>query len=447
MDIKTVTINLKNLMNKWFYTREQIHQLLEDYVTVSQQGILSVGLPTADKITLTTTNNAITTADVAEVTAKVTDNNNTAAFGVPVEFINRTTREVLYSGSTDENGEIDFQYFTEEAEILPIQAKISNDYVFRDDGRLNTYTAWDSSSNVTLEHYSTHTRMHRTDTANNQIGGLFSPLLTGYNDIDFKIKIVDGSADSEFCAIHEFNSAGTASQSHIRQFSLDSLNLSGAGWFHFHISVLDDLMVLYCKDTGESVKVWLDDGETYPYYKFYFKVSDSVATIDFSDVRINKCSDDLSMFIKDKENLLTHNQWSAGEYSHNLTGFLKFGYGEITLTSTPLRIGDNSIKIYYTTPPSTGYGGLKIIHVVDERLINQNIIVSCDLLNLTDDSARIVIECGEINHKLYLPKSSEITSSSISIKLTSTDFRFYITFNSLEQIGEFYASNFKCKIQ
>uniref|UniRef100_UPI003867FD6D Ig-like domain-containing protein n=1 Tax=Methanobrevibacter sp. TaxID=66852 RepID=UPI003867FD6D len=299
MDIKTVSVNLKNLMNKWFYTREQIHQLLEDYVTVDNNGILNVGLPSAEKITLTTQNNAITTADVAEVTAKVTDSNNNATFGVPVQFVNRATREVLYNGTTDENGECDFQYFTEEAEILPIQARISNDYIFRDDGRLNSYTSWEGNTNVTLEHNSTNTRMYATDTSG-ATATLSSLVLAGYNDIDFKVKLVDGTATTDFCGIRECTSSGeNVANGYTTDFNLDQLNLTVGEWYHFHISVLDDRFVLYCKETGENLRIWNDDGAP-AYYKFVLYCDDDVSTIDFSDVRINKTSDDLSMFIKDK---------------------------------------------------------------------------------------------------------------------------------------------------
>ena len=347
MDIKTVTINLKNLMNKWFYTREQIHQLLEDYVTVDNNGILKVGLPSAEKITLTTQNNAITTADVAEVTAKVTDSNNNATFGVPVQFVNRATREVLYSGSTDENGEIDFQYFTEEAEILPIQAKISNDYVFRDDGRLNSYTAWGRSNNVTIQHISTHSIVSRADTSSSPVGTLETILLSGYCDIDFKVKIPsDGSTNIQFCRIVEQTSTGNLVDNGSRNnFKLSDLNLTTEKWYNFHISVLDDRIVLYCKDTGETKRIWLD--EAYPYYRFQLIVSSSVPTICFSDMKITRCSDDLSMFIKDTVNIAKFNMWAAGDYTNDLTDITTGQAGQkISISKEYSYNGDYSYKIF-----------------------------------------------------------------------------------------------------
>ena len=365
MDIKTLQINLKNLMNKWFYTREQIHQLLEDYVTVDNNGILNVGLPSAEKITLTTANNAITTADVAEVTAKVTDNSNNVAFGVPVQFVNRATREVLYNGTTDENGECDFQYFTEEAEILPIQAIISNDYIFRDDGRLNSYTSWDSSTNVTLEHNSTNTRMYATDTSG-ATATLTSLVLAGYNDIGFKVKLVDGTATTDFCGIRECTSNGAdVANGYTTDFNLDQLNLEVGEWYHFNITVLDDRFVLYCKETGENLRIWNDDGAP-AYYKFVLYCDDDVSTIDFSDVRINKTSDDLSMFIKDKDNLLTVNQWSAGTY-------LNSTYGIVIGSGANASIEHELLKITFQ---STGISNIKINYDVSSDDIGKTLTIS-----------------------------------------------------------------------
>ena len=418
MDIKTVSVNLKNLMNKWFYTREQIHQLLEDYVTVDNNGILNVGLPSAEKITLTTQNNAITTADVAEVTAKVTDSNNNATFGVPVQFVNRATREVLYNGTTDENGECDFQYFTEEAEILPIQARISNDYIFRDDGRLNSYTSWDGNTNVTLEHNSTNTRMYATDTSG-ATATLSSLVLAGYNDIDFKVKLVDGTATTDFCGIRECTSSGeSVANGYTADFNLDQLNLEVGEWYHFHISVLDDRFVLYCKETGENLRIWNDDGAP-AYYKFVLYCDDDVSTIDFSDVRINKCSDDLSMFIKDKENILTFNQWTAGEYKNNFQDFKSYGEYEKEITHDNSYIGDKSIKIINNTTELTF---LYIQQSISSEDINKTVTVSMDM---------------QTNNPIYLQlmlygESGLLSVNEITISSSTTFNQYNISKNILE---------------
>lgn len=446
MDIKTLQINLKNLMNKWFYTREQIHKLLEEYVIVDSGGILRVGLPSAKEITLTTTNNAITTADVAEVKATVTGNTDQElVYGVPVQFVNRATREVLYNGTTDENGECLFQYFTEEAEILPIQARISNDFIFRDDGRLNSYEAWDYNNNVTIQHISTHSIVSRADTSSS-VGTLGTLLLSGYCDIDFKVKIPsDGSADVLFCRIVEQTSTGQlVDNGSSNTFKLSDLNLTTEKWYNFHISVLDDRIVLHCKDTGETKRIWLD--EAYPYYRFQLLPSSSVPTICFSDVKITRCSDDLSMFIKDKENLFNYNIWSAGQYLNNTTGFSRFGEGEFTLTKKQMNIGEYSIKIFLSEPLQTGFKGLKTTIQIDETSLNKRLIWTFDLINLATNNARIVIVCGDINHKVYVPKSQEITTVSLTTELTATTVECYVTFNT-GMSGEYYISNLQAHIQ
>lgn len=427
MDIKTVSVNLKNLMNKWFYTREQIHQLLEDYVTVDNNGILNVGLPSAEKITLTTQNNAITTADVAEVTAKVTDSNNNATFGVPVQFVNRATREVLYNGTTDENGECDFQYFTEEAEILPIQARISNDYIFRDDGRLNSYTSWDGNTNVTLEHNSTNTRMYATDTSG-ATATLSSLVLAGYNDIDFKVKLVDGTATTDFCGIRECTSVGAdVANGYTTDFNLDQLNLTVGEWYHFHISVLDDRFVLYCKETGENLRIWNDDGAP-AYYKFVLYCDDDVSTIDFSDVRINKTSDDLSMFIKDKNNLVSTTIWSGGEYSWN-TNNMQLSTVKLTSTKDFYTNGDSSYKI--TTTDNGGY--FNVVIDVDSSFRGRRLTCSFDY-NLQSEFIRanlIQFNSGTELGRVYVlgsPSNNDtlIVSNILSENCTTVRLRIFI---------------------
>ena len=335
MDIKTVTINLKNLMNKWFYTREQIHELLEDYVTVNNQGILSVGIPSPEKITLTTTNNAITTADVAEVTAKVTDNSNTPSYGVPVEFVNRATREVLHHDTTNSDGECVFEYFTEEAEILPLQARISNDYIFKDDGRLNSHNSWDRVADATLVRYDTYSCLQPSGSASPI---LYSLLLSGYTDITFKIKFYTLAR----MGLISCSSTGT-DQANFKYFDASQLGLSADTWYTIQFSCLDDRIIIYCKETGNVKVEWIDSLPSY--YKFYLTTSNS-ASIDFCDVKINRASDDLSMFIKDTGNLLTFNQWTCGDYNQNMTGFSSVAPEEnIELNKNYTINGDTSIKL------------------------------------------------------------------------------------------------------
>ena len=373
-DIKTLTVNLKNLMNKWFYTREQIHQLLEEYVTVNQQGILNVGLNTATDIALTTTNNAITTADVAECTATVTDSNDNGVYGVPVQFVNRKTREVLYDGISDENGECDFRYFTDDAEILPIQAKIAGEFLFRDEGILNSYTAWGSGAqqNLVLERYNTYSKMRKSDTSSSN-GYMRSLRLSGYTDIDFEAKTYDAGGATDFIEIIECNANdGMVGNGFDIQLDHNDFNLTANEWHHFHISILDDRLVLYSKDTGESNTIWHDGLPTY--YCFRLNFSYLVGAIDFRDVKISRCSDDLSMFIKDKNNLSTFNQWSCGDYTNDLTDFHKSGINESTfeVIETSSTNGESSIKTTRLTSNSA-YSYLFIQLPISSDMIGETI--------------------------------------------------------------------------
>lgn len=73
--------------------------------------------------------------------------------------------------------------------------------------------------------------------------------------------------------------------------------------------------------------------------------------------------------------------------------------------------------------------------------------LSCDLLNLTDGSIRIVLEIGGTSTKISVPLSSGITPFLINSKVLQTSFTFYITYPSHQAQGNFYVSNFKCNIQ
>ena len=391
MDIKTVTINLKNLMNKWFYTREQIHELLEDYVTVNNQGILSVGIPSPEKITLTTTNNAITTADVAEVTAKVTDNSNTPSYGVPVEFVNRATREVLHHDTTNSDGECVFEYFTEEAEILPLQARISNDYIFKDDGRLNSHNSWDRVADATLVRYDTYSCLQPSGSASPI---LYSLLLSGYTDITFKIKFYTLAR----MGLISCSSTGT-DQANFKYFDASQLGLSADTWYTIQFSCLDDRIIIYCKETGNVKVEWIDSLPSY--YKFYLTTSNS-ASIDFCDVKINRASDDLSMFIKDTGNLAPHSWWTGLDYENSLNPTVNSV--ATNRTKEHSTNGDFSIKTTITQVNNPQFLGFNITNFQTGK----QFYFSCDIkttiplslkayqqLNGTWDSNSVNIPVGE----------------------------------------------------
>lgn len=308
--------NLRQLINNHFFDRDQTKEILENFVTVDNNSVLHVGLPEPTSVALTTPNNAITTADMGTLKATVTGASNVKCYGVPVEFVNKKTQQVLGYGLTDLNGEVYHNFRLDDADIFDVQARLSQDYLFNDFAVLNNTHTWNNNSNIVREIYEDHTKIYLDD--DTSYGYLCSPVLSGFVDIDFKVKLNDGAISDTFCGLFTTNSTGTVSGA-INGFNLGQLGLTSSDigrWVDFHIGVLDDTIILLCKDTGAMVKL----SHTCPsYYIFCFALTGTLTDLDFRDVKINKCSDDLTMFVKDKENLLSHNIWSANEYSGSIS--------------------------------------------------------------------------------------------------------------------------------
>ena len=237
------TYNLRQLINNHFFDRDQTKEILENFVTVNN-GVLHVGLPEPTNIALTTPNNAITTADMGTLKAKVTGASNVNCYGVPVEFVNKKTQKILGYGLTDLNGEVYHNFRLDDADIFDVQARLSQDYLFNDFGMLNNTHTWNNNSNIVREIYEDHTKIYLDD--DTSYGYLCSPVLSGFVDIDFKVKLNDGAITDTFCGLFATDSSGTVSGA-LNGFNLGQLGLTSADigrWVDFHIGVLDDTIVL-----------------------------------------------------------------------------------------------------------------------------------------------------------------------------------------------------------
>lgn len=346
--------NLRKMINNHFFDRDQTKEILENFVTVNNNGILHVGLPEPANISLTTPNNAITTADVGTLKAKVTDSSNVNCYGVPVEFVNKKTRQVLGYGLTDLNGEVTHNFRLEDADIFDVQARLSQDYIFNDFGVLNNTNSWSDMGNLVREVYPEFTKIYRDD--NTSVSFLYSPVLGQFVDIDFSVRLNDGLISDSFCGLFETNSSGSVTGA-LNGFNLGQLGLTSESvgeWVRFHIGVLDDSIILVCRDTGALLKL---DVTVPSYFVFCFCLTGDLTSLDFKDVKINKCSTDLTMFVKDKSNLLTFNQWSCGDHLHNLTDFTYNTSMRNTVTTEYNFNGDYSIKL---TPTVNEYAILRI---------------------------------------------------------------------------------------
>ena len=110
-----------------------------------------------------------------------------------------------------------------------------------------------------------------------------------------------------------------------------------------------------------------------------------------------------------------------------------------------MNIGEYSIKIF-TSEATVSFKGLKTTITIDDTSLNKILIWTFDLINSTNPYARIVIICGDINHKVYVPPSQEITTVSLTTELTATTVECYVTFDT-GRSGEYYISNLQAHIQ
>ena len=308
----TEQYNLRKLINNHFFDRDQTKEILENFVTVDNNSVLHVGLPEPANVALTTPNNAITTADVGTLKAKVTDSNSNNCYGVPVDFVNRKTREVIGQGITDLNGEAYYNFRLEDSDIFSVQAKLSQDYLFHDGAILNNTATWGNSGNIIQEIYHDYTLIYKDDDSLDSL--LYSPTLSGYTEISFKAKLVDAAANDSFCGLIETNSSGTVT-GNLNGVTLSQLGLTAANngqWYKFYINVLgtDVLIKAINLDTGAVSTASVTLSAAMSYFSFCFVLTGDLTTTYFTDVKINKCSDDLTMFVKDKD--VTYLFWDIG---------------------------------------------------------------------------------------------------------------------------------------
>ena len=94
--------------------------------------------------------------------------------------------------------------------------------------------------------------------------------------------------------------------------------------------------------------------------------------------------------VKDKLNLLSHNQWSCGEYLNNTTGFTPTMGGRLSVTDEYNTIGNKSLKS--TTAGSTT--SIDMIHVVNEEQIGHTGVVSFDTYSISNFNVHLMSRIG-----------------------------------------------------
>lgn len=86
-------------------------------------------------------------------------------------------------------------------------------------------------------------------------------------------------------------------------------------------------------------------------------------------VRGTHAGDDIRMFVKDKDNLLTHNQWSCTDYLKNTTGFTHSPYCTIESSTEYSVNGERSLKVN-KTEDGNAYARIELNDSFLEKIIN-----------------------------------------------------------------------------
>lgn len=122
--------------------------------------------------------------------------------------------------------------------------------------------------------------------------------------------------------------------------------------------------------------------------------------------------------MKDTNNLLTHNQWSAGEYENKNTIFDKSNKMKEALSNSYSNIGEQSIKI--TKQESGAYSRLFYL----DNIINKTFTVSASIKsNKYYDTQFILAESYNTGKTIQakavtIPKNT--TSKNVSVTLTTS---------------------------
>jgi len=125
-------------------------------------------------------------------------------------------------------------------------------------------------------------------------------------------------------------------------------------------------------------------------------------------------SEDITMFVKDKNNLLTHNQWTGTDVTHDTTGFTPFN-STIESSISYSSNGNRSLKV---TVENTGY---KDVRLYPPSTLSTGITVICSV-KILNPNGRVYVRIYENNDQFSVvdvPVSREWQLITVTQTLTS----------------------------
>lgn len=156
---------------------------------------------------------------------------------------------------------------------------------------------------------------------------------------------------------------------------------------------------------------------------------------------------EINLSVKDKFNLVSHNQWSAGEYLNNTTGFSHVMGGTFSISDEYKTIGHKSLK----STRGDGKASIDLNYIVTDAQIGKTGTVSFDAYSASSRSeADLIFRDGSSSGAASI-KSSVVVPSDESTHVIFTipeiqSTTYSVVVRLLNNSGDIFADNFVLKL-
>ena len=150
-------------------------------------------------------------------------------------------------------------------------------------------------------------------------------------------------------------------------------------------------------------------------------------------VRGTHAGDDIRMFVKDKNNILSMNLWSGGAYLHNITDIYNNTSREVSVSNDWSSKGDESFLWESTSTVTDLF-----------RITNSytgNYILKMDVYNPTSEVTIIFFNRTDNQSRVTVPKSNEVTQIQLSLKVVTTSYLSCRINIPQDSVSKFYCDN------
>ena len=154
---------------------------------------------------------------------------------------------------------------------------------------------------------------------------------------------------------------------------------------------------------------------------------------------------DITMFVKDKLNLVPHNVWVCGDYSNDLTGFVNNPNNTNTFVVVTDEYSTNGVKSIKLTRLSSGAYWLTIKHIYSptESDVNKTATLTVDTKNELNNAASLQMNNGSLKY-IGIPIGEN--TITVSTTVLNNSLECIVGFNGATT-GNLYVDNIRLNIQ